>query len=137
MGDKANGKETAEKIHKEIHGKRFVKIQWPSSFLSNRGRGQTGLEVLWRGETVRLTQKGMVELYQTGVPQYPIQNIYNERELSLEVTIKESLTVQKEGSRTGSRTVSASAIDSSSLISHQNFQLDPEVPFWIDSIKHA
>ena len=65
-------------------------------------RGQTKLEVRLEGETVWLTQKAMAELYQTSLPNINIhiQNIYNEGELEPKATIKESLIVQKEGTRT-------------------------------------
>ena len=65
-------------------------------------KGQTKLEVRLEEETVWLTQKDMAELYQTTKQNISlhIQNIYNEGELNSESTVKESLTVQKEGSRT-------------------------------------
>ena len=68
-------------------------------------KGQTKLEVRLEEETVWLTQKDMAELYQTTKQNISlhIQNIYNEGELELESTVKESLTVQKEGSRTVKR----------------------------------
>nr|QNO57868.1 hypothetical protein OIIBKNPK_00004 [Methanosarcinales archaeon ANME-1 ERB7] len=54
-----------------------------------------------------LTQKLMAELFQTTKQNISlhIQNIYNEGELPLEATVKEYLTVQKEGDRQVSRTV--------------------------------
>ena len=63
--------------------------------------GRTRLEVRLDGETVWLTQKAMAALYQTSVPNINIhiQNICNERELDPTGTIKDFLTVQKEGSR--------------------------------------
>ena len=63
--------------------------------------GQTRLEVRLEGETVWLTQKAMAELYQTSKQNISlhIQHIYSEGELEPEATVKESLTVQKEGSR--------------------------------------
>ncbi len=47
----------------------------------------------------------MAELYQTSIPNINIhiQNICNEGELRLKATVKEFLTVQKEGSRTVKR----------------------------------
>jgi len=49
----------------------------------------------------------MAELFQTTKQNisFHIQNIYNERELSPEATVKEYLTVQKEGNRQVSRIV--------------------------------
>ena len=60
-------------------------------------RGQTKIEVLLKNETVWLTQKLMAELFQTTKQNISlhIQNIYNEGQLPLEVTVKEYLTVQK------------------------------------------
>ncbi|NAS88245.1 hypothetical protein C4E24_00665 [ANME-1 cluster archaeon AG-394-G21] len=54
-----------------------------------------------------LTQKLMAELFQTTKQNISlhIQNIYNEGELPLEATVKEYLTVQKEGDRQVFRTV--------------------------------
>jgi len=70
-------------------------------------RGQTKIEVRLENETVWLTQKLMAELFQTTKQNISlhIQNIYNEGELPPEVTVKEYLTVQKEGDRQVSRTV--------------------------------
>ena len=69
--------------------------------------GETKLEVRLEDETVWLTQKLMAELYQTTKQNISlhIQNIYNESELSPEATVKEYLTVQKEGNRQVSRIV--------------------------------
>ena len=63
--------------------------------------GQTRVEVRLEDETVWLTQKAMAALYQTSIPNINIhvQNVYDEGELEPEATIKESLIVQKEGSR--------------------------------------
>ena len=70
-------------------------------------RGQTKIEVRLENETVWLTQKLMAELFQTTKQNISlhIQNIYNEGELPPEATVKEYLTVQKEGDRQVSRTV--------------------------------
>ena len=67
--------------------------------------GQTRLEVRLEGETLWLSQKGMAELYQTSLPNINIhiQNIYNEGELDPKATIKDSLIVQKEGTRSVQR----------------------------------
>jgi hypothetical protein len=69
--------------------------------------GQTKIEVLLENETVWLTQKLMAELFQTTKQNISlhIQNIYNDGELPPEATVKEYLTVQKEGDRQVSRTV--------------------------------
>ena len=67
--------------------------------------GQTKLKVRLEDETVWLTQRSMAELYQTTKQniRLHIQNIYEEEELEPESTVKESLTVQKEGKRTVKR----------------------------------
>ncbi len=69
--------------------------------------GQTKIEVRLENETVWLTQKLMAVLFQTTKQNISlhIQNIYNESELSPEATVKEYLTVQKEGKREVSRTL--------------------------------
>ena len=59
------------------------------------------LDVRLRDKTVWLTQPMMAELFQTtqqNISQH-IQNIYEEKELTLEATHKEFLLVRKEGSR--------------------------------------
>jgi len=69
--------------------------------------GQTKIEVLLEDETVWLTQKLMAELFQTTKQNISlhIQNIYAEGELTPDSTVKEYLTVQKEGSRQVSRVI--------------------------------
>ncbi len=69
--------------------------------------GKLKLDVRFEGETVWLTQQHMTELFQTtkqNISQH-IQNIYEERELERRATVKESLTVQLEGSRSVQRRV--------------------------------
>ena len=63
--------------------------------------GETRLEVRLEEETVWLTQNLMAELYQTTKQNISlhIQNIYEEGELAPEATVKEYLTVHREGSR--------------------------------------
>jgi hypothetical protein len=76
-------------------------------FIYQTEGGKTKIEVRLENETVWLTQKLMAELFQTTKQNisFHIQNIYNERELSPEATVKEYLTVQKEGNRQVSRIV--------------------------------
>ncbi len=59
------------------------------------------LEVRIEDETVWLTQNQMVELFQSTKQNISlhISNIYKEKELSSDATVKEYLTVQKEGNR--------------------------------------
>lgn len=61
-------------------------------------RGDTRVDVFFDGDNVWMTQKALAELYQVKVPtvNYHIRNILAERELD-ETTVREYLTVQKEG----------------------------------------
>lgn len=63
--------------------------------------GRTKIEVRLEDETVWLTQQLMAELFQTTKQNisFHIQNIFEERELSPEATVKKFLTVRIEGSR--------------------------------------
>ena len=63
--------------------------------------GQTRIDVQLIDETVWLTQKLMAQLFQTTKQNISlhIQNILKEGELSPEATVKDFLTVQKEGNR--------------------------------------
>jgi hypothetical protein len=69
--------------------------------------GKTKIEVRLENETVWLTQKLLVELFQVGVNtvNYHIKEIYSEGELMPEATIRKFRIVQKEGKREVSRTV--------------------------------
>ena len=69
--------------------------------------GKLKLDVRFEGETVWLTQQHMTELFQTTKQNVSlhIRNIYEERELERRATVKESLTVQLEGSRSVQRRV--------------------------------
>jgi len=67
--------------------------------------GLANLSVQLENETVWLTQKQLVELYQTAkstVSEH-IKNIYNEEELTPQATVRKIRTVQMEGSREISR----------------------------------
>ncbi len=63
--------------------------------------GHVKFEVFLQGETVWLTLNRMAELFGASKQNisYHLQNIYAERELSKKATVKEILTVQKEGTR--------------------------------------
>jgi len=63
--------------------------------------GQVKVEVFLQNETVWLTLNRMAELFGTTKQNisYYFQNIYAERELDKGATVKEILTVQKEGLR--------------------------------------
>ena len=69
--------------------------------------GTLKIDVRFEGETVWLTQQHMAELFQTTKQNVSlhIQNIYEERELERGATVKESLTVQREGNRSVQRRV--------------------------------
>ena len=67
--------------------------------------GLSNLSVQLEDETVWLTQKQLVELYQTAkstVSEH-IKNIYSDEELSSDATVRKIRTVQKEGDREVSR----------------------------------
>ena len=63
--------------------------------------GQTQVDVRLENETVWLTQAQMVELFQTTKQNVSLHvgNVFKEGELEQESTVKEYLTVQKEGER--------------------------------------
>lgn len=63
--------------------------------------GRVKLEVRLENETVWLTQQTMAELFQTTKQNISlhIRNVFEERELSPEATVKDFLTVQEEGTR--------------------------------------
>lgn len=63
--------------------------------------GQERIEVRLEHETVWLSQAGLAELFETTVSNINIhlKNIFEEGELDQEATFKDSLIVQKEGSR--------------------------------------
>lgn len=65
------------------------------------GDGQTQIEVTFEKDTVWLTQKMMADLFQTTVPNINmhIKNVYEEKELAEEATIKDFLIVRMEGQR--------------------------------------
>ncbi|MEK6303747.1 MAG: virulence RhuM family protein [Acidobacteriota bacterium] len=69
--------------------------------------GKLKIDVRFEGETVWLTQQQMAELFQTTKQNVSlhIHNIYEERELERMATVKESLTVQLEGTRSVQRRV--------------------------------
>jgi prophage maintenance system killer protein len=75
--------------------------------------GQTAIDVRLQDETVWLTQKQMAELFQNTVANINIHigRIYNEKELDMGSTIKESLIVQTEGSRQITRKISLYNLD--------------------------
>ena len=69
--------------------------------------GQVKIEVKLEDENVWLTQNAMAELFDTTKQNISlhIKNIFEEGELKENSTVKESLTVQKEGNRNVERNV--------------------------------
>ncbi len=69
--------------------------------------GQTTIETRLEKDTVRLSQKMMIELFQTTKQNISlhIKNCFAEGELSPKATVKEYLTVQTEGKRSVERNV--------------------------------
>lgn len=69
--------------------------------------GKTKIDVKLENETVWLSQQQMAELYNTTKQNISlhIKNIFEEEELSEDSTVKEFLTVQKEGNRNVERSV--------------------------------
>ena len=69
--------------------------------------GQTQIDVRLENDTVWLTQAQMVDLFQTTKQNVSLHvgNVFKEGELEQEATVKEYLTVQKEGKRDVTRQV--------------------------------
>lgn len=67
--------------------------------------GETKIDVRFDGDTVWLTQNALAELFQTTKNNISlhVKNIFEEGELSKSATVKNYLTVQKEGTREVSR----------------------------------
>lgn len=67
--------------------------------------GNVKLDVRFESETVWLTQTQMTELFQTTKQNISLHlnNVFKEGELDKDSTVKECLTVQKEGNRQVSR----------------------------------
>ena len=64
-------------------------------------KGDIRIEVFFQDETVWLTINKMADLFDTSKQNisYHLQNIYADEELSKKSTVKEILTVQKEGGK--------------------------------------
>lgn len=73
----------------------------------------THIEVRIENETVWLTQAQMVELFKSTKQNISlhINNVFKERELAFDSTVKEYLTVQKEGNRNVKRKLSLYNLD--------------------------
>ena len=80
----------------------------PSEFvLYQTEDGAARIECRFENETVWLNQQQMAELFQTTKQNISLHigNIYEERELERTSTVKESLIVQREGTRSVQRRV--------------------------------
>ena len=69
------------------------------SYVASTGNGDVNMEVLYFEESIWMTQKMLATLYDTtkqNISQH-IQNIFDDNELVEESTVKNFLTVQKEG----------------------------------------
>ena len=92
-----------EKVRKNQNGQEMERDKPGKSelILYQTEDGRSRLEVRFEGKTVWLTQLQMAELFQTSVPNINmhLRNIFAERELLQEATIKDFLIVQQEGSR--------------------------------------
>src|SRR5690554_6382074 len=75
--------------------------------------GRTQLHLRAEGESIWLSQLEITELFQTTKQNVSLhaKNIFADNELSPEATVKESLTVQPEGSRQVKRTISYYNLD--------------------------
>lgn len=75
--------------------------------------GQTRMQLRVEGQTIWLTQLEIAELFQTTKQNVSLhaKNIFEEGELDLGATIKESLTVQKEGERKVQRRITLYNLD--------------------------
>ncbi len=75
--------------------------------------GQTQIDVKMQEKTVWLTQETMAKLFDTTVPNINmhIKNIYEDEELDKNRTIKDFLTVRKEGKRSVSRNLTYYNLD--------------------------
>ena len=75
--------------------------------------GRTRLDLRVDGQTVWLTQLEIAELFQTTKQNVSLhaKNIFEDRELSPEATVKESLTVQTEGKREVQRMIQLYNLD--------------------------
>lgn len=82
-------------------------------FIYRSEDGQTRIDVRLIDETVWLTQKLMAELFQVGVNtiNYHIKEIFKEKELTPEATIRKFRIVQKEGKRDVERLIDSYNLD--------------------------
>ncbi|MCD7708473.1 MAG: virulence RhuM family protein [Clostridiales bacterium] len=85
-----------------------------AEFLTFIAEGEeTGVQVMYRNETIWATQKAMASLFDVGVPAVSkhLNNIYDEGELKREATISKMEIVQMEGTRQVTRSTEFYSLD--------------------------
>ena len=79
----------------------YIRSSSAEFLIFEQQKKEKGIEVIFEDGDLWLTQKVLWELYNTSKQDisYHIKNIYNDLELNQDSTVKEFLTVQKEGNR--------------------------------------
>ena len=79
----------------------YIRSSSAEFLIFEQQKKENGIEVRFEDGDLWLTQKALGELYNTSKQDisYHIKNIYNDLELNQDSTVKEFLTVQKEGNR--------------------------------------
>lgn len=79
----------------------YIRSSSAEFLIFEQQKKEKGIEVRFEDGDLWLTQKALGELYNTSKQDisYHIKNIYNDLELNQDSTVKEFLTVQKEGNR--------------------------------------
>ena len=79
----------------------YIRSSSAEFLIFEQQKKEKGIEVRFEDGDLWLTQKALGELYDTSKQDisYHIKNIYNDLELNQDSTVKEFLTVQKEGNR--------------------------------------
>jgi hypothetical protein len=79
----------------------YIRSSSAEFLIFEQQKKERGIEVRFEDGDLWLTQKALGELYNTSKQDisYHIKNIYNDLELNQNSTVKEFLTVQKEGNR--------------------------------------
>ena len=101
--------------------------------------GKVNIDVFFAHETLWLTQKVMAELFDTTKQNISLhlQNIFDENELSREATVKDFLTVQKEGEREVSRKVTFYSLEAIIAVGYRvNSQRANKFRIWATDVLH-
>lgn len=79
----------------------YIRSSSAEFLIFEQQKKEKGIEVRFEDGDLWLTQKALGELYNTSKQDisYHLKNIYNDLELNQKSTVKEFLTVQKEGNR--------------------------------------